>query len=104
MYIVVFEHHPKVGQEKEFIAAWQKGSDKIQEYPGASGTLLYRSLDDEGTMYAMAKWASKEARDSAMSAIARREDAEEILSAHERYVDAYSTIISAEQIAISELT
>jgi quinol monooxygenase YgiN len=102
MYKVIFEHHPKQDQEAEFIAAWQKGSDKIQEYPGAMGTKLYRSLDDSGTLYAMAEWTDKAARDAAMSAIATRDDADEILRGHEMFVDSYSTIISAEHIATSK--
>jgi quinol monooxygenase YgiN len=103
MYKVIFEHHPKEGKETEFIAAWKKGSDEIQKYPGANGTDLYRSLDDRGTLYAIAEWMSKEARDNAMAAIAKRDDASEILTAHEQFVDSYSTLISAEYIATSKL-
>jgi hypothetical protein len=41
MYRIIFEHHPKKGQESQFIAQWQAGSDVIQTYPGALGTNLF---------------------------------------------------------------
>ena len=98
MYRIVFEHHPKPGQEKEFVAAWQRGSDKIQQYPGARGTKLFRSLSNTGVLYAMAEWDSKTARDDAMAEIAKRDDAESMLHAHEKFLESHVSIVSAELI------
>ena len=103
MYRVIFEHHPKEGQEEQFIRQWQAGSDIIQTYPGARGTLLFRSLDDPKVLYAMADWESKAARDAAMEAIEQREDAEMVMAAHEQYLDSHTTILSAELVGVSRL-
>lgn len=102
MYRVIFEHHPKPGQEAAFIKQWQAGSDVIQTYPGARGTKLFRSLDDPGTLYAMAEWESKEARNKAIAAIEQRDDADWVLNAHEQFLDSYSTIVSGDLIAASD--
>lgn len=102
MYRVVFEHHPKSGKEKDFIKAWQEGSDKIQQYPGARGTKLFRSLENPKILYAMAEWESKNARDKAIEEISKREDSEHMLHYHEQFVDAHPTIISAELIGTSD--
>lgn len=101
MYRVIFEHHPKEGKEQEFIKQWQAGSDIIQTYPGARGTLLFRSIDSPGVMYAMAEWESKSARDEAMEAISKRDDSDWVMHEHEKFVDSYSVIVSAELIASS---
>lgn len=101
MYRVIFEHHLKTGQEEAFIKQWQAGSDIIQSYPGAKGTLLYRSIDKPSVLYAMADWESLEARENAMSSIAKRDDADFILKAHEQYVSSYETIVSATLLASS---
>lgn len=101
MYRVIFEHHPTAGKEQEFINQWQAGSDVIQTYPGARGTLLFKSLDKPGVMYAMAEWESKAERDAAMKLISERDDAEWVMHEHEKFVDSYSVIVSAELIAES---
>jgi heme-degrading monooxygenase HmoA len=101
MYRVIFEHHPKPGQEDAFIKQWQVGSDIIQSYPGARGTLLFRSKDDPKILYAMAEWESKEARDAAMETIKQREDSEWVRHGHLQYVDAHPRIVSADLIASS---
>ncbi len=101
MYRVVFEHHIKAGQEQAFTKQWQAGSDIIQTYPGARGTLLLRSLDKPDILYAMAEWESKEARDSAMSEINKREDADFINKGHLQYVESHPKIVSANLIASS---
>lgn len=101
MYRVIFEHIVKTGQEQAFIDQWQDGSDVIQSYPGARGTLLFKSKDSDNTYYAMAEWESIEARQSAMSEIAKREDAEIIMHGHEQYVEKYTTLLSADHIASS---
>ena len=101
MYRVIFEHHPKVGQVQSFIEKWQSGSDIIQTYPGSRGTLLFQSIDNPDVYFAMAEWESKEARANAMSEISKRSDAQEILHAHEQFVDSYSVLASAEMIASS---
>lgn len=101
MYRVIFEHHPILGKEQEFINQWQAGSDIIQTYSGALGTLLFKSIDKPGVMYAMAERESKSARDEAIEAISKRDDAEWVMHEHEKYVDSYSVIVSAELIAES---
>lgn len=101
MYRVIFEHHPKAGMEEQFIKQWQTGSDIIQTYPGACGTLLFRSLDNPNVLYAMAEWESKAARDAAVEEMSKREDAEWLLHAHEQFVDKHPTIVSAELIGSS---
>ncbi len=102
MYRVIFEHHPKEGQEDAFIKQWKTGSDIIQTYLGARGTKLFRSLDDPKILYAMAEWESKAARDAAVSKISKRDDADWLLHAHEQYVTAHPTIVSAELIGVSD--
>ncbi|MBI4118404.1 MAG: antibiotic biosynthesis monooxygenase [Parcubacteria group bacterium] len=52
--------------EQEYVDAWRKGSAAIQKSAGAKGTVLYRNLDEPGTLIAIAEWESKEARDIAM--------------------------------------
>ncbi|HVZ12428.1 MAG TPA: antibiotic biosynthesis monooxygenase [Patescibacteria group bacterium] len=59
MYRIIFEHHPKEGQEKEFIDAWRKGSDIIQTYKGALGTKLFRDAKNPKIFYASAEWESE---------------------------------------------
>lgn len=102
MYRVVFEHHPKDGKEEAFIKAWKEGSDRIQQYPGACGTKLFRSLDNPKILFAMTEWESKSARDKAIEEISKRDDAEYMLHNHEQFVDDHQTIISAELIGSSD--
>lgn len=87
MYRVIFRHHPKKGQEKEFFDAWQKGSDEIQKYPGAAGTLFFKDHNDPSTTYAIATWESKEARDAAMAEIEKRPDGDEVMNGYEKYAE-----------------
>ena len=101
MYRVIFEQHPKEGQEEAFIKQWKTGSDIIQTYPGARGTKLFRSLDDLKILYAMAEWESKAARDKAVAEIQKRDDADWLLHAHEQYVTKHPAIVSAELIEVS---
>ncbi len=102
MYRVIFEHHPKKGQEEDFIKQWQIGGDIIQTYPGARGTKLFRDKNKPEILYAMAEWESKEARDKAIETIhAEREDSEYVLQGHEQYVDSHETIIEGDCIAES---
>ena len=46
-----------------FIMNWREGSKVLQEYPGALGTRLHKSIDEPNTYYAIAEWESKAARD-----------------------------------------
>jgi heme-degrading monooxygenase HmoA len=102
MYRVIFEHHPKEGQEEDFIKHWQNGSDIIQTYPGARGTKLFREISQPGILYAMAEWESKDARDAAIRAIiAGRPDSNHVLHGEEAYVDSHKTIMELECIAES---
>jgi len=99
MYRVIFEHHPKEGQEAKFVAEWQKGSDIIQSYPGALGTKLFR-ITNPKILYAMADWESKDVRTKTVEAIVK-DHGEEILHAHEQFVDSYEIIAEGELIAES---
>lgn len=47
-----------------FIDNWRAASIILQEYPGALGTRLLRSLDDPLTFYAIPEWESKADRDA----------------------------------------
>ena len=98
MYRVIFEHHPTEDKVEEFIKQWKAGSDIIQTYPGARGTLLFKSLENPDIYYAMAEWGSKEMRDKAMEEISGREDADWVMHKHEKFVDKYSVIVSTELI------
>ncbi len=90
MIRIIFEHHPKKGQENEFIKQWQKGSNIIQKQAGARGSKLFRKLDDPRTFYAIAEWESKEDRDAAIEKIKEEySNADEILKGHEKYLDGY---------------
>ena len=85
----IFEVRLKSGfTEKQYIKAWQNGSEIIQRQPGAQGTRLHRKIGQESTFIAVASWISKEARDNAM---AKLEDADErtreILNKHMLYGD-----------------
>jgi heme-degrading monooxygenase HmoA len=101
MYIVVFEHHVKEGQEDAFVAKWQSGSDVIQKHPRALGTRLYKSSDREGVMYAIAQWESKESRDTAIDELSKLAGAEDLLHGHEKYVDSYKVAFSGELVSKS---
>ncbi len=101
MYRIIFEHHPKAGQEENFIKQWQVGSDIIQTYPGARGTKLFRDKNKPGILYAMAEWESKDIRTQAVEKIKERPDADFVLHKHTEYVDSHETIIEGECIAES---
>lgn len=101
MYRVIFRHIVKQGMEHEFMQQWQAGSDIIQTYPGARGTLLFKSLDDDKTYYAMAEWESIKHREDAMNEISKRDDAEVIMHGHEKFVEDFITLVSADHIATS---
>lgn len=63
----IFEIRVKKGHTaQEYIDAWKNGSAIIQNSEGARGTVLYRKIDEPGTLIAIAEWESKEARDVAM--------------------------------------
>ncbi|MBM3232237.1 hypothetical protein FJZ21_02575 [Candidatus Pacearchaeota archaeon] len=103
MYRVIFEHHPKKNQEKEFMIYWKKGSDIIQMQKGARGTKLFRSLKNPKVMYAMADWESKEARDKAIEKLSKREDAQFVLHGHEKYVSSHKVIAEGELVEVSNI-
>lgn len=87
MYRIIFEHHPKEGQEEQFI--------------GALGTKLFRSLDNPKILYAIAEWESKAIRDAIMPEIDQKLKEEGIYNEHEKYIDEVKTIASMELIAES---
>ena len=63
--IFVFEVHVKPGYTAEQYAdAWVRASELIQRAPGALGTRLHRSLDDDKKLLAIARWESKAQRDA----------------------------------------
>ena len=101
MYRIIFEHHPKEGQEEKFIEEWQKGSDIIQTYPGARGTKLFRDVKNPKVLYASAEWESKAARSAIMPEIDARMKAEGKYNLHEQYVDEVKVFAEMELIAES---
>ena len=102
MYRIIFEHHPKKGQEEDFIKQWQIGSDIIQTYPGARGTKLFRDKNKPEIIYAIVEWESKEARDKAIDKVhAECEDNGYVLHGATQYVDSHETIVEVECIAES---
>jgi len=72
----IFEIHIKPNYTiEEYVSAWKRGSDIIQQLsPGAEGTRLYRKRGEDNTLLAIATWESKEARDSAMNNLSRIDD------------------------------
>ena len=101
MYRIIFEHHPKKGQEDKFIEEWQRGSDIIQSYPGARGTKLFRDVNNPKILYASAEWESKAARENIMPEIDAKMKAEGIYNLHEQYVDEVKIFAEMELIAES---
>ena len=101
MYRIIFKWQPKEGQEKQFIDAWQKGSDFIQIHPGARGTKLFRDVDNPKILYAIAEWDSKEARDAVMPEIDEKMKAMGIYNEHEKYVDLVDTVARMDLIGES---
>ena len=101
MYRIIFEHHPKEGQEDKFIEAWQNGSDIIQTYPGARGTKLFRDVNNPKILYASAEWDSKEARDTIMPEIDVKMKADGVYNLHENYVDEIKVLAAMELVAES---
>ncbi len=51
----------------EYVEAWKKASELIQDNQGARGTKLFRKINQPDTLLAIADWDSKEARDVAMA-------------------------------------
>ncbi|MBI4120835.1 MAG: antibiotic biosynthesis monooxygenase [Parcubacteria group bacterium] len=71
---------------EEYIAAWKRGSAIIQASEGAGGTVLYRKIDEPGTLIAIATWESKELRDVAMKKLdAAPPDIQAVLHRHKEY-------------------
>lgn len=50
-----------LGQRQPFIDNWRKGSEILQEYPGALGTRLHQ-IEGTDSLLAIAEWESQEAR------------------------------------------
>ncbi|HVS78915.1 MAG TPA: antibiotic biosynthesis monooxygenase [Candidatus Saccharimonadales bacterium] len=72
-YVFEVTLKPKVSRQ-QYIDAWKKGSAIIQKQPGALGTELHEKIGADGFL-AVASWASKDARDRAMSEL-KNADAE----------------------------
>ncbi len=74
--IFVFEVRVRPGYTAEqYAEAWVRASEKIQQAPGALGTRLHRSLNEEDRLLAIARWETKALRDAmegSQSAEARR--------------------------------
>ena len=102
MYRVILKNVPKPGQEADYIAQWQRGSDVIQTYPGALGTKLFSKVGEPGATYAMADWVSKEAREQAFDKIKQeRSDAEEVLGKYKEFLESWEVFAEYELIAKS---
>lgn len=65
----VFEVRVIPGHEKDYIAAWLRGSEIIQQQAGALGTELHRKVGEASTFLAIAQWESAEARQKAMQVL-----------------------------------
>ncbi len=50
--------------DQEFIKHWHDASVVLQEYPGAKGTLIHKTRDEERTYFLVAQWESQEFRDA----------------------------------------
>lgn len=85
----IFEVKIKKGHtEQEYIDAWKKGSAIIQNSEGAKGTVLYRKINESGTLIAIAEWESKEVRDAAMKKLDEGGlEMRELLDKHKEYGD-----------------
>ena len=60
----IFEVRVRDGHRaEEYADVWLRASRLIQRAPGARGTELHRSLDDDRVLLAIAHWESKAARD-----------------------------------------
>lgn len=60
--------------EQAFIDHWRRGSEVLQQYPGALGTHLHRTRDREvGSFILMAEWESQEHRDAMDADVVRDE-------------------------------
>ncbi len=82
----VFEVHVRPGYTAEqYAEAWVRASRIIQRAPGARGTRLHRKIGDPSTLFAIATWESKSARDAMES----RPSAEvrDIIAEQARFVD-----------------
>ncbi len=82
----VFEVNVRPGYTAEqYAEAWVRASRIIQRAPGARGTRLHRKIGDPSTLFAIATWESKSARDAMES----RPSAEvrDIIAEQARFVD-----------------
>lgn len=61
----IFVWKVPAGQADEFIKRWKAGSEVFQKYPGAQGTKLLQSKNDQNIFAAIATWKSQKARDVA---------------------------------------
>lgn len=84
--IFVFEVHVKPGYTAEqYAEAWVRASRIIQQAPGALGTRLHRSLEDDRKLLAIARWATKMQRDAMESD--QPEEVREIIAQQAEFVD-----------------
>ena len=71
-YRFVFGVRFKTEKDLEnYVKFWTESSRLIQEEPGAQGTRLHR-VEGELTVFAVAQWESKEARDRAFENLERK--------------------------------
>ncbi len=69
--------------EEQYLNAWTKGSEVIQQSEGAEGTTLYRN--EKGELLAIASWESKEKRDAAMERLKADQTTEEVRNKHREF-------------------
>ncbi len=84
--IYVFEVHIRPGYSAdEYARAWVAASTIIQRSPGALGTRLHRSLEDDSKLIAIASWESKAARDRSDQLVA--DEVTSIIASQAPFVD-----------------
>ena len=50
--------------DEQFIKHWHDASKVLQEYPGARGTLIHKTRDEDKSYFLVAQWESQQARDA----------------------------------------
>ena len=84
--IYIFEVRVKPGYTAEqYARAWVEASRIIQRSPGALGTRLHRSLEDDSRLIAIASWDSKDARDASANLV--DDEVLEIIRSQSPFVD-----------------
>ena len=85
----IFEIKIKPGHSvSEYVSAWERASEIIQQSDGARGTKLFKKVGEQDKLLAIATWESKTARDTAMKRLGHSDrDIQGVLHKHEEYAD-----------------